>query len=312
MDTTLQPAHLKADNHQEQLALIASTRQHVETARAFGLDVLEALAAGGPPAEMAQRVAAAIASARQAAAAADAGLMQCFAAAPAEAGRAGCAAAGPAMWQQQEAATLQSSVARQAADALAAFDAGLNPLRAALDPGGSTSASRPSCIAAEATELRMAVPGVLMVAVALARGAAQRVAVFGAEEAPPLGGKDAWGTSEGVVFRRLSDMATRALAHFEARAEHVAGSVAGEVKAGSAAQIALEDLLLWLSSYRDLFTRPCVATGRLLAADPALQLLLPPLVRPFRHVPRSRLLAAARAPETLPAFHLRAVPAGTL
>lgn len=50
----------------------------------------------------------------------------------------------------------------------------------------------------------MAVPGVLMAAVALAgagRAAAQRVAVFSADEAPPSGVKDAWATSEGAVFR---------------------------------------------------------------------------------------------------------------
>ena len=49
----------------------------------------------------------------------------------------------------------------------------------------------------------MAVPGVLTAAVALAgagRPAAQRVAVFGADEAPS-GVKDAWATSEGAVFR---------------------------------------------------------------------------------------------------------------
>ena len=53
----------------------------------------------------------------------------------------------------------------------------------------------------------MAVPGVLTAAVALAgagRPAAQRVAVFGADEAPPSGVKDAWATSEGAVFRSAS------------------------------------------------------------------------------------------------------------
>lgn len=63
---------------------------------------------------------------------------------------------------------------------------------------------------------------------------------------------------------------------------------------------------------RDLFTRPCAATGRLLTVDTALQLLLPPLVRPYRRVSRARLLAAARTPETLPAYSLRSAPAGTL
>ena len=48
-------------------------------------------------------------------------------------------------------------------------------------------------------------------------------------------------------------MATRALAHFTARAERGAaggGGAAGEGAASNAAAVALEDLLLWLSSYR--------------------------------------------------------------
>ena len=48
-------------------------------------------------------------------------------------------------------------------------------------------------------------------------------------------------------------MATRALAHFTARAERAAaggGGAAGEGAASNAAAVALEDLLLWLSSYR--------------------------------------------------------------
>lgn len=60
------------------------------------------------------------------------------------------------------------------------------------------------CAAAEATELHMAVPSVLTAAVALAGAgqlAAQRVVVFGADEAPPSGAKDAWATSEDAVFR---------------------------------------------------------------------------------------------------------------
>ena len=63
---------------------------------------------------------------------------------------------------------------------------------------------------------------------------------------------------------------------------------------------------------RDLFTQPCAATGCMLGVDPALQLLLPPVVRPFQHVPHSRLLAAARGSATLPAYHLRAAPAGVI
>jgi len=63
---------------------------------------------------------------------------------------------------------------------------------------------------------------------------------------------------------------------------------------------------------RDLFERPCARTGQLLAMDASAQALLPPLARPFRHVRRARLLAAARAPRALPAYHLQAAPAGAV
>ena len=61
----------------------------VEAAQALGIGVLEALAAGGAPAHLAQRVATAVALARHAAAAADASLLRCSVAAPAAAGGAG-------------------------------------------------------------------------------------------------------------------------------------------------------------------------------------------------------------------------------
>lgn len=76
----------------------------VEAAQALGVGVLEALAAGGAQAQMAQRVGNAIVLARQAAAAADASLLRCSAAAPAAAGGAGPI---PAAAQQQQARCLQ-------------------------------------------------------------------------------------------------------------------------------------------------------------------------------------------------------------
>ena len=43
----------------------------------------------------------------------------------------------------------------------------------------------------------------------------------------------------------------------------------------------LEDMLLWLTSYRDVFTRPCCMTGKLLAME-AYQHPMPPLFRQFK------------------------------
>ncbi|EIE22212.1 hypothetical protein COCSUDRAFT_33454 [Coccomyxa subellipsoidea C-169] len=69
-----------------------------------------------------------------------------------------------------------------------------------------------------------------------------------------------------------------------------------------ASSIALEDLLLYLSTYRNLFTRPCSATGKLLALDAVTNQLLPPIVRPFKRS-RSVLLAMANGSEPCQAFH---------
>jgi len=72
-----------------------------------------------------------------------------------------------------------------------------------------------------------------------------------------------------LLNRRLSDMATRALAHFAARAERAAalGGGAGSLelsgRARAAAAVALEDLLLWLASYRCGLTAllSCILVG---------------------------------------------------
>ena len=72
-------------------------------------------------------------------------------------------------------------------------------------------------------------------------------------EGPACNGRGAVTLERGWnTRRRLSDVATRALAHFTARAERAAAGrgAAGEDLASDAAAVALEDLLLWLSSYR--------------------------------------------------------------
>jgi Mediator complex subunit 27 len=75
----------------------------------------------------------------------------------------------------------------------------------------------------------------------------------------------------------------------------------------AAGNAALESLLLWLSTYSDLFTRPCDATGVLLAADTATQHLVPPVLRPFR-LSRPALIAAARDAAARSAYHPFAAP----
>jgi hypothetical protein len=110
------------------------------------------------------------------------------------------------------------------------------------------------------------------------------------------------------VFRRLSALATRVLAYYTKRApctlpppaaapspSPAAALVVKQEAAGASAApsrsqgcplgcggAALEDLLLWLLSYRDLFSKRCAGTGRLTAWDPSVQFPVPPIFRPYK------------------------------
>ena len=64
-------------------------------------------------------------------------------------------------------------------------------------------------------------------------------------------------------------------------AGHHGGSSSQAPCGPSPGVVALEDLLLWLASYRDLFSRPCCVSGRLMALEAASQVPLPPVFRPF-------------------------------
>ena len=70
---------------------------------------------------------------------------------------------------------------------------------------------------------------------------------------------------------------------------------------------ALEDLLLWLGTLTDLYSHPCSASGTLLAADVASQLLLPPLVRPYK-LSHEQLQSAVADPSKRAVYHLHAAP----
>jgi hypothetical protein len=99
-------------------------------------------------------------------------------------------------------------------------------------------------------------------------------------------------------FQRISALACRAAAYFlrsaaarQLLSERPPGGEAaggggekggGDQGGGAAGLDALECLLLWLSTYSDLFSRPCSATGKLLCWEPASAVPLPPVVRPFK------------------------------
>lgn len=78
----------------------------------------------------------------------------------------------------------------------------------------------------------------------------------------------------------MSALATRVLAYYQRRAPLELST--GALPNTSPASAALEDLLLWLATYRDLFSKKCAATGRLMAWDPSVQYPVPPVFRPFK------------------------------
>jgi len=108
------------------------------------------------------------------------------------------------------------------------------------------------------------------------------------------------------VFKRISNLAVRAIAHFQllqaaqralepthvpaastgqpsgaaARHDDVAGEGRGDSTRPSTG-LALECLLLWLACYDDLFQRPCDVSGKLIAWEPATAVPLPPILRPY-------------------------------
>ena len=161
-----------------------------------------------------------------------------------------------------------------------------------MDPSGA--AVEPS----HATQIQLDCPDMLTAVVALSRKGLPdpvRVVAYSTEEAEP----NAWGSSTFLAHRRISALATRALGFYLSRAQAL--SVPGKSTAAGAE--ATEDLLLWLCSYTDLFTAPCCATGCLLASDLSTQLLLPPLMRPYK-VPRSKLRQMALDPAARQPCHL--------
>jgi hypothetical protein len=96
------------------------------------------------------------------------------------------------------------------------------------------------------------------------------------------------------VFKRISNLAVRALHHFQQleSAHALLESPAAAAAAGNhahsrssssrpAAGVALECLLLWLACYDDLFSRPCDVSGKIMAWEPATAIPLPPVLRPY-------------------------------
>jgi len=167
--------------------------------------------------------------------------------------------------------------------------------------------------AADATEVLMTCPGMFCASVSFSsQGQCEpmRVMTFSPEER----GMHPWGSSSFYVHRRVSAIATRAMHFFLGRERTTAASQtfsspqeAPQAFLSESCVAACEDLLLWLGTFTDLFSRPCSITGTLLAADVASQLMLPPLVRPFK-VSHEQLLAAAADPSKRTAFHLHAAP----
>ncbi|GLC43841.1 hypothetical protein PLESTB_000914100 [Pleodorina starrii] len=173
-----------------------------------------------------------------------------------------------------------------------------------------------------ATQVRMLLPGVFVANVLLegpGNPAPLRVAIDCADKAFEL---NPWATPTTQVFRRISALATRVLTYYVKRAPlsaapRAVGGTAGASVSGAAALLppepispgaaALEDLLLWLLSCRDLFTKRCAATGRLMAWDPSVQYPVPPIFRAFK-LPREELRLRAVDLSRVAAYHMHVTP----
>ncbi|KAG2452527.1 hypothetical protein HYH02_002765 [Chlamydomonas schloesseri] len=92
-----------------------------------------------------------------------------------------------------------------------------------------------------------------------------------------------------------------------APAPAAAAAAAGNEYAPGPSGSALEDLLLWLLGCRDLFSKRCAATGRLMAWDPSVQFPVPPIFRPFK-LPREELRLRALDLSRVAAYHMHVAP----
>ncbi|GIL70106.1 hypothetical protein Vretimale_3376 [Volvox reticuliferus] len=188
-----------------------------------------------------------------------------------------------------------------------------------------------------ATQVRMLLPGVFVANVLLegpGNPAPLRVTIDCADKAFEL---DPWATPTTQVFRRISALATRVLTYYVKRAllsavprtlasptGVVTGTaastgtpVAAAASTGVAALLppeptlpgaaALEDMLLWLLSCRDVFSKRCAATGRLMAWDPSVQYPVPPIFRVFK-LPREELRLRALDLSRAAAYHMHVAP----
>lgn len=112
-------------------------------------------------------------------------------------------------------------------------------------------ASLPPC----ALQLRVVCPKVFAASIALERpgfAGALRVCVDSAEKASDL---DPWSAPTLQVFRRLTALAARVLAYYQKRAPACLATAGGALPNAHASSVALEDVLLWLACYKDLFSK---------------------------------------------------------
>lgn len=102
------------------------------------------------------------------------------------------------------------------------------------------------------------------------------------------------------VFRHITEHAAIALQYFT----------------GISTETALHSLLLWICSYRTLFTKVCSKCGRLLSMDKQSALMLPPVQRPYRDFPVGKFTSSEQSSATnhyqiidsIEAYHIGCFP----
>eukprot|EP00803_Ostreobium_quekettii_P006837 evm.model.scf_2263.1 EVM.evm.TU.scf_2263.1 scf_2263:2905-11907(-) len=173
----------------------------------------------------------------------------------------------------------------------------------------STSNGAQTSSIASASEVKIICDNVFCAAVALnaAQGISPvRVCIDAFDRAKET---DGWSTAHHHVFQKVTDLANAALHYYLVRADTRDGSPDQGLSSDDwrPGVVALEDLLLWLCSLRDMFELKCCVTGTLLAANPATHRLLPPFFRQYK-LKRSELLVAASEEGPRLAWHAHVAP----
>lgn len=191
--------------------------------------------------------------------------------------------------------------------------------------GGKDAITPPAVDAHHASQVHVTMARTAVTRIALSGGGPApmvRVAFFSIDEASSCTA-DGWNSSTHAVFQRVSAWAMKVMAQCQAQRALQAAAFCNNpsltpddrsLLASACTVAAVEDFLLWVTTHDDLFTRPCQATGVLLAVDAGGGHFFPPLLRsmgPQHDGLRMYLVSTARGGKRI-VYHPHAMPRNLL